>query len=75
MGRIPYQELNMFLTTVANAADLAVQGKADDGYRRLENGLGRAVQAEQWKKPWANALTARYQAALTQYESRWGLHA
>jgi len=49
---LPLSEMAAFRMTVIEAQDLAVDGEIGDGYRCLQGGLARAVEAQEGGEPW-----------------------
>jgi len=73
MTHLPEAELNAFLLTVTEAADLGSAGEALNGYRCLLGGIERAEELPEDGEPWAAELVTRYRLALDRYGERWGL--
>ena len=73
MTELPESELNAFLLTVTEAADLGSDGEALNGYRCLLGGMERAEELQEDGEPWAAELIARYRLALLRCGEEWGL--
>ena len=73
MTELLESELNAFLITATEAADLGSAGQVLDGYRCLPAGQERAREAQEFGEPWAAELVARYTLALRRYGEEWGL--
>ena len=57
---LPEAELEAFLLTAAEAADLGSAGEVFDGYRCLLAGVERPEELREDGEPWAAELVARY---------------
>jgi len=64
---LPDHELNTFLTTVADAVDVAREGDPAEGYTAPLAGLHRAREAEADGEVWAGELGTRYRDALERF--------
>lgn len=72
-SRIPTNELNTLIMSVAEALDLAAAGEVLNGWRCLLGGMERAQEAEEWGDPWGPELVARYRKALDEYGELHGI--
>jgi ketosteroid isomerase-like protein len=64
---IPAEEIDAFLETVDTAIELALDGKAVDGYVFLMEGLWAAQRARARSKPWASAIVECYRLILQRF--------
>jgi CheY-like chemotaxis protein len=71
-GRLPITEIDLLTITAADAFDLALRGKVDEGYSCLATGLQRADAARAAGRPWARELAMRYQELRDHYVGRYG---
>lgn len=61
------------MLTMAEAQDLALEGKAADGYAALVGGLARVVEAEEDGEPWAAELAGRWREACELFAEQHGI--
>jgi hypothetical protein len=70
---LPYEELIVLESTVAEAVELALDGDAAEGYMVLLAGVERARQTRAEGKGWGEELVQRYQKAADAFARQFGL--
>jgi hypothetical protein len=73
MADIPGSELNSLLTAVAEAGDLAAEGKVAEGYTRLLEGLHYVEAAGAAREAWGEEVMAAWRSAMDHYAERFGV--
>ena len=70
---IPDTELQLLLSMVERAYDLARNGDLADGHAQLVWGIQTARLCAREGADWANDLVERYREAIESYCDRWGV--